>query len=633
MQCLDIEVGGPNMYLKHFGERTHDAKSENGYVETNPTGRYSRFDEVLGKGAMKKVYKAIDEDLGIEVAWNQVKLNEVLRSPEDLQRLYSEVHLLSTLNHDSIIRFHTSWIDVDRKTFNFITEMFTSGSLREYRKKYKKVNIRAIKSWARQILQGLVYLHDHDPPVIHRDLKCDNIFVNGHLGQVKIGDLGLAAILHGSRSAHSVIGTPEFMAPELYEEDYNELVDVYSFGMCVLEMLTSEYPYSECSNPAQIYKKVTSGKLPEAFYRIDNLEAQLFIGKCLVPASKRLSAKELLLDPFLKPDEDEQLPMTNLGSQKPFLNKGKIEKLQSSSVPHRTNMTITGKLNPDDDTIFLKVQIADKDGSTRNIYFPFNIVTDTPVDVGKEMVKELEISDWDPFEIADMIEGEISALIPHWKKWDLSHPETYHTFNYQDDDGDDGGPRHPFHSFSSCSSSEPLPSGLNRIDEMAEQCGWLQDNLLDDSSSQSSSHSVTYSNVDYFSGSEHEQSTSPTRGDHHRTIIKNIKSTRFCPGEVHKLLPSMASNFCMQCRVLPGSHGASTSKGKVMVDNRRLARNRSLVDIRSQLLHRSLVEEVNKRRLFKTVGAVEDIGFQAPCEVSKKELSRPSKQKNLKMLI
>jgi len=53
-------------------------------------------------------------------------------------------------------------------------------------------------------------------------------------------------------------GTPEFMAPELYEEEYNELVDVYSFGMCMLEMLTSEYPYSECSNPAQIYKKVTS---------------------------------------------------------------------------------------------------------------------------------------------------------------------------------------------------------------------------------------------------------------------------------------------------------------------------------------------------------------------------------------
>nr|GMC76342.1 probable serine/threonine-protein kinase WNK4 isoform X2 [Ipomoea batatas] len=212
----------------------------------------------MGKGAMKKVYKAIDMVVGMEVAWSQIKLNDLLHSPDDLQRLYSEVHLLSTLNHDSIIKFYTSWIDVQNTTFNFITEMFTSGTLRGYRKKYTRVDIRAIKIWACQILTGLVYLHCHDPPVIHRDLKCDNIFVNGHLGQVKIGDLGLAAILHGSHRAHSVIGTPEFMAPELYDENYNELVDVYSFGLCILEMLTGEYPYSECNNPAQIYKKVTS---------------------------------------------------------------------------------------------------------------------------------------------------------------------------------------------------------------------------------------------------------------------------------------------------------------------------------------------------------------------------------------
>lgn len=55
-----------------------------------------------------------------------------------------------------------------------------------------------------------------------------------------------------------ILGTQEFMAPEFYKEEYNQLVDVYSFGMCVLEMLTSDYPYSECANPAQIYKKVTS---------------------------------------------------------------------------------------------------------------------------------------------------------------------------------------------------------------------------------------------------------------------------------------------------------------------------------------------------------------------------------------
>ena len=48
------------------------------------------------------------------------------------------------------------------------------------------------------------------------------------------------------------------MAPEMYEEHYDEGVDVYAFGMCMLEMATSEYPYNECTGPAQIYKKVIS---------------------------------------------------------------------------------------------------------------------------------------------------------------------------------------------------------------------------------------------------------------------------------------------------------------------------------------------------------------------------------------
>lgn len=58
-------------------------------------------------------------------------------------------------------------------------------------------------------------------------------------------------------SAAPDVGTPEFMAPEMYEEHYDESVDVYAFGMCMLEMATSEYPYSECQNAAQIYRKVT----------------------------------------------------------------------------------------------------------------------------------------------------------------------------------------------------------------------------------------------------------------------------------------------------------------------------------------------------------------------------------------
>lgn len=84
----------------------------------------------LTKGFFR--YKAFDELNGTEVAWNQAKICNVLQSPDVLQRMYSEVHLLSSLHHESLIRFHTSWIDVENRTFNFITEMFSSGTLREY---------------------------------------------------------------------------------------------------------------------------------------------------------------------------------------------------------------------------------------------------------------------------------------------------------------------------------------------------------------------------------------------------------------------------------------------------------------------------------------------------------------------
>lgn len=55
------------------------------------------------------------------------------------------------------------------------------------------------------------------------------------------------------------------MAPEMYEEKYDEAVDVYAFGMCILEMATSEYPYSECQNAAQIYRKVTSVSIKRSY--------------------------------------------------------------------------------------------------------------------------------------------------------------------------------------------------------------------------------------------------------------------------------------------------------------------------------------------------------------------------------
>ena len=75
-----------------------------------------------------------------------------------------------------------------------------------YRKRHKHIDAEVLKGWAWQILCGLVYLHGHTPPIIHRDLKCDNIFINGSEGVVKIGDLGLATLLRGRTAPQSVLG-------------------------------------------------------------------------------------------------------------------------------------------------------------------------------------------------------------------------------------------------------------------------------------------------------------------------------------------------------------------------------------------------------------------------------------------
>lgn len=425
--------------MEVFGDRDEAADAE--YVEVDPTGRYMRYNEVLGRGAFKTVYKAFDEAEGIEVAWNQVNIDEVMQCPDNLERLYSEVHLLKSLKHENVMKFYNYWVDDQKKTINVITELFTSGSLRHYRRKHPRVDLKAIKNWARQILHGLDYLHSQQPPVIHRDLKCDNIFVNGNHGEVKIGDLGLATVMQTPK-ARSVIGTPEFMAPELYDENYDELVDIYSFGMCMLEMFTLEYPYCECKNPAQIFKKVSKGVKPATLSKIANPEVKHFIEKCLVPASQRLSAKELLQDPFLCANKENSFVDTMVPSSTPKAVEISLDSLHMDVdtresifaspckknvliAPHtsvleftRTNRNTELNLKGeklDDNSVSLVLRIADLCGQARNIHFLFYLESDTAMSVASEMVEQLELADCDVTFIADFIDLLIVNLVPEWK--------------------------------------------------------------------------------------------------------------------------------------------------------------------------------------------------------------------------
>ncbi|KAJ3147360.1 hypothetical protein HDU89_005712 [Geranomyces variabilis] len=296
-------TNGPIVLHNGCPSPSSDDDEEHRVVETDPTGRFEKYNEVLGKGAYKDVFKGFDTEEGMEVAWNQLRVDHLLK--REAQRILQEIQILQSLRNDNIINLYYSWIARGRDGKDhvyFITELMMSGTLKNYIRKTKgPVKPKVMKSWCRQILSGLAYLHTREPPIIHRDLKCDNIFINGNNGQAKIGDLGLAVVRHRDHVS-SVLGTPEFMAPEVYNENYSEAADIYSFGMMVLEIATKEYPYSEASNQARIYRLVSSGIKPAALARVADEETRQFIDLCInYDPRRRPTATELLNHPFVLP--------------------------------------------------------------------------------------------------------------------------------------------------------------------------------------------------------------------------------------------------------------------------------------------------------------------------------------------
>ncbi|XP_047464076.1 serine/threonine-protein kinase WNK4 isoform X2 [Mugil cephalus] len=279
-------------------EEKEDAETK--AVATSPDGRYLKFNIEIGRGSFKTVYKGLDTETTVEVAWCELQTRKLTKA--ERQRFSEEVEMLKGLQHPNIVRFHDSWKSTVKghKCIILVTELMTSGTLKTYLKRFKEMKLKLLQRWSRQILKGLHFLHTRTPPIIHRDLKCDNIFITGPTGSVKIGDLGLATLKSAS-FAKSVIGTPEFMAPEMYEEKYDEAVDVYALGMCILEMATSEYPYSECQNAAQIYRKVTSGIKPDSFYKVKVPELKEIIEGCIrMDKDERYTIQDLLDHPFFQ---------------------------------------------------------------------------------------------------------------------------------------------------------------------------------------------------------------------------------------------------------------------------------------------------------------------------------------------
>ncbi|KAM4722736.1 serine/threonine-protein kinase WNK2 [Rhinophrynus dorsalis] len=375
--------------FKKEEEEENEEEDDMKAVSTSPDGRFLKFDIEIGRGSFKTVYKGLDTETWVEVAWCELQDRKLTKL--ERQRFKEEAEMLKGLQHPNIVRFYDFWESClkGKKCIVLVTELMTSGTLKTYLKRFKVMKPKVLRSWCRQILKGLQFLHTRTPPIIHRDLKCDNIFITGPTGSVKIGDLGLATLKRTS-FAKSVIGTPEFMAPEMYEEHYDESVDVYAFGMCMLEMATSEYPYSECQNAAQIYRKVTSGVKPASFDKVSDPEIKEIIGECICKnKAERYAIKDLLGHAFFAEDTGVRVEL--------------------AEEDHCRKTSIALRLWVEDPK---KLKLKPKDNGA--IEFSFDLEKETPDDVAQEMVESGFFHDNDVKIVAKSIRDRVALI--QWRR-------------------------------------------------------------------------------------------------------------------------------------------------------------------------------------------------------------------------
>lgn len=103
-------------------------------METSPKRRFIRFNEQIGEGSFKTVFKGYDNDSGKEVAWNVIKLSRL--PPKERKRISEEISLLKNLKHQNLINFISAWYNKSKEEVVFIVEM-SSSSLKKYLKKIR----------------------------------------------------------------------------------------------------------------------------------------------------------------------------------------------------------------------------------------------------------------------------------------------------------------------------------------------------------------------------------------------------------------------------------------------------------------------------------------------------------------
>ncbi|XP_061027634.1 nuclear receptor-binding protein 2 isoform X2 [Eubalaena glacialis] len=297
-------MAAPEPVPRRGREREDESEDESDILEESPCGRWQKRREQVNQGNMPGVqstFLAMDTEEGVEVVWNELHFADRKAFSAHEEKIQIMFEQLALVDHPNIVKLHKYWLDASeaRARVIFITEYVSSGSLKQFLKKTKKnhkaMNARAWKRWCTQILSALSFLHACSPPIIHGNLTSDTIFIQ-HNGLIKIGSVwhrifsnalpdDLRSPIRAEREEPRNL---HFFPPEYGEVADGTAVDIFSFGMCALEMAVLEIQ-------ANGDTRVTEEAIARARHSLSDPNMREFILSCLArDPARRPSAHSLL---------------------------------------------------------------------------------------------------------------------------------------------------------------------------------------------------------------------------------------------------------------------------------------------------------------------------------------------------
>ncbi|MBD0370240.1 MAG: serine/threonine protein kinase [Pyrinomonadaceae bacterium] len=271
--------------------------------EGDVIGRSYTVERFLGEGAFAEVYRVKHRNFGRQA----MKVFKQHGTIEEIDQLLEEANILSGIGHRNVIRvFHADIIETDEGGRGFFTmEYVAGGSLQQFWRSFgdQLVPVETVVDIAKQVCQGLSIAHCGELPIVHRDIKPQNILVGYDAGGLRacVSDFGLARRVNPLMLQVSARGTRCFKAPETFRDPMGDSYagDVWAVGVTLYLMLTDQFPYALGQMESLGIKCFDCPLVPPSRYniRVDPaLDRILFRALALEKEKRYSNAKEMLED-------------------------------------------------------------------------------------------------------------------------------------------------------------------------------------------------------------------------------------------------------------------------------------------------------------------------------------------------